>query len=94
MSSAFYYALFLYQYVFSLMSKFRLLLRKTCLKSGFLQVGDKLHGQVHWRSQDFVLRGPENRGAVGADSPQYEAPQVTEYGIEVMNFLTTRTCVK
>jgi len=22
----------------------------------------------HWRSQDFVLRGPENRGAVGAES--------------------------
>jgi len=29
-----------------------------------------------------------------ASSPQYEAPQVTEYGIEVMNFLTTRTCIK
>jgi len=24
-------------------------------------------GNEHWRNQDFVLRGPENRGAVGAE---------------------------
>ena len=28
------------------------------------------------------------------DSPQYEAPEVSEYRIEVINFPTTRTCVK
>jgi len=26
----------------------------------------------HWRSQDFVLRGPENRGAVSAE---FETPK-------------------
>jgi len=27
-----------------------------------------------WRTQDFVLRGPENRGAVGAE---FETPKVS-----------------
>ena len=29
------------------------------------------HPNTHWRSQDFVLRRPENRGAVGAE---FETP--------------------
>jgi len=28
----------------------------------------------HWRSQDIVLRGPENRGAVGAE---FETPKAS-----------------
>ena len=33
-----------------------------------------LWGYSHWRNQDFVLRGPENRGAVGAE---FETPKAS-----------------
>jgi len=28
---------------------------------------------IHWRSQDFVLKGPKNRGAVGAEFEMLKA---------------------
>jgi len=31
----------------------------------------------HWRSHDFVLRGPENRGAAGAE---FETPKASRAG--------------
>jgi len=33
------------------------------LSSSFHQTTPPHHNFYHWRSQDFVLRGPENRGA-------------------------------
>jgi len=35
---------------------------------------DRRSQLLHWRSQDFVLRGPENRGAVGAE---FEMPKAS-----------------
>ena len=48
--------------------------RRACLRGSHRMRFHAPTSYHHWRSQDFVLRGPENRGAVGAE---FETPKAS-----------------